>query len=278
MSSAALAWSLALLAAAPPEVQITSPAAGWSNQRVVSVHADLEGEVEKAFVVINGVAFQTRTDGQKVSQNLVLSRGPNAIEVVAQGKDGSVTRDRVHLVSEIPRIDLQVFLIFDPQPFYVDLWVTEPGSERCYWAHRQTAAGGVLHDLYNNAEGGGVGLGPQTYTIANAPAGEYLIQVNYWAGGYDGGAVDPASGSVYGAHRQPVVPIRVEVVQYEGTQYERRQTFTAVLAKPSDTYTVGRIRVVPPAERGDAPFDPERALMKGEAPRLDKKTFQGGNP
>lgn len=276
--SAALALSLALVAAAPPEVEIASPAGGWSNQRVVSVDAALSGDVEKAFVVINGVAFQTRTDGGRVAQRLVLSRGPNAIEVVARGKDGSVARERVHLISEIPRIDLQVFLIFDPQPFYVDLWITEPGGERCYWAHRETGAGGVLHDLYNNAEGGGVGLGPQTYTIANAAAGEYLVQVNYWAGGYDGDVVDPASGSVYGASRQPVVPIRVEVVQYEGTQYERRQTFTAVLAKPSDTYTVGRIHVVPPAERGDAPFDPERALIQGDAPKLDKKTFQGGNP
>jgi uncharacterized protein YfaP (DUF2135 family) len=269
----ALLLGLAVIAAAPPEVKVETPVDGWSTERVVAVKADV-GDAKRATIVVNGVSFATRVRDKKVSQRLVLSRGPNAIEVIADNDEGT-GRGRVNLISEIPRIDLQVFLIFDPQPYYIDLWVTEPGGERCYWSHRETKAGGVLHDLYNDAPGGGVGLGPQTYTVGSAPAGEYLIQVNYWAGGDYGDAEDPVDGSVYGNSGQRVVPIRVEVVQYEGTQYERRQTFTAMLAKPSDTFTVGRIRIEPPSSRGDVPFDADRALMKGDAPKMKKKSFAG---
>src|SRR5262249_59916351 len=51
----------------------------------------------------------------------------------------------------------------------VDLWVTEPGGEQCGFSHRQTRNGGKLH------EDNTTGFGPEHYTIAKAPAGDYVI-------------------------------------------------------------------------------------------------------
>jgi hypothetical protein len=205
----------------------------------------------------------------------VVSGGLNTAAVEAEGKEGRA-RASVSFQARVPKVDLKVYLMFDPQPFYIDLWITEPHDAKakpkpdaegeaeqeygwrgepwkCYWANRETVHGGVLHDLYHDLPGGAVGMGPQAYTIANAPAGKYLIQVNYWAGGYWGGG--EAGEGPYGQRATPMVPIRVETVLYEGTPEEDRRSFEAVLSKPSDTYTVGEIEVRPPAERGHAPVE-----------------------
>lgn len=240
-------WASAGSRAAPPEVRIEHPAGGWSLERKVTVRGTVSDEkVQRAVLSLNGTDFQIRVDHGKFNQKLICSKGLNTVVVEARNPDGW-GRDSVSFYSKVPNVDLKIYLIFDPQPFYIDLWVTEPNGAKCFWQKRTTDNGGILHDLYADQPGGGVGMGPQAYTNTSAPAGEYLIQVNYWAGGSWGQG--ETSGGPYGTKRLAIVPIRVETVLYEGTDQEDRQVFTGVLTKPSDTYTVGRLRVVPPDER-----------------------------
>lgn len=248
-------WVLALLvpvaaAAGPPVVEITHPAGGWSTERKVTVAGTVsDPKIQRARLSLNGTDFLIRVDHGGFRQKLVLSRGLNTVVVEADNPDGT-GRDAVSFHSTVPNVDLKIYLIFDPQPFYIDLWVTEPDGSKCYWRQRTTDNGGILHDLYNDLPGGGVGMGPQAYTAAAAAAGDYLIQVNYWAGGaWGAGEVD---GGPYGTRRLPIVPVRVECVLYEGTDQEERHGYHAVLTKPSDTYTLGRLRVRPPDQRPDA--------------------------
>ncbi|RLB57641.1 MAG: hypothetical protein DRI34_07240 [Deltaproteobacteria bacterium] len=233
--------------AAPPRVTIESPVSGWTTARRIKVRGTVsDANIQRATLVANGTSFLIRVKDGTFVQNVILSRGSNTVTVKARNPDG-VGSDSVTFFSSVPREDLTIYLVFDPQPFYIDLWVTEPGGERCFWRKRTTSRGGKLHDLYNDLPGGGVGMGPQAYTISSAPAGDYLIQVNYWAGGVWGQG--EVQGGPYGSKRMPIVPFRVEAVLYEGTDQEQRHVFRAVLTKPSDTYTVGRIKVVPPGER-----------------------------
>lgn len=254
MASALVAAALILLA---PKVVITRPLGGWTTERKIAIEGTIsDPKIQRATLALNGTAFLIKVEGGRFKQKVVVSSGLNTAVVEAVGKDGAVGKASVGFQAKVPKVDLKVYLMFDPQPFYIDLWITEPDGGKCYWADRETKAGGVLHDLYNDLPGGAVGMGPQAYTIANAPAGKYLIQVNYWAGGWLGeGEAGPEGGSEgpYGARATPLVPIRVETVLYEGTDREDRRSFEALLSKPSDTYTVGTIEVVPPLERGRAP-------------------------
>jgi uncharacterized protein YfaP (DUF2135 family) len=247
-------------------VHIDRPIDGWTTERKITVEGTVsDPQVKRTTLSLNGTAFQIKVEGGAFKQKVIVSEGLNTVVVEANNDQGT-GRANTSFFARVPKVDLKVFLAFDPQPFWIDLWITEPDGTKNFWGNRETASGGVLHDLYNDLPGGAVGLGPQAYTIANAPAGKYKIQVNYYAGGWLGEGEEAAGP--YGTRAQPMVPIRVETVLYEGTEQEERRTFQAVLSKPSDTYTVGEIEVMPPLERGQAPvrFVPVE--------KVEKKTFR----
>lgn len=103
----------------------------------------------------------------------------------------------------------------------VDLWVTEPGGEKCNYAHRNTKGGGVLH------EDNTTGFGPEHFTADKLVAGEYLVQVH-----------------MYSTHTKDPVPtiVTIEVTRSAGTAQESHQTYTSRLAKTGDLQEVCRIK------------------------------------
>jgi hypothetical protein len=64
----------------------------------------------------------------------------------------------------------------------VDLHVVEPGGEEVYYGHTASATGGEL-DLDSNAACGSDGPRNENITWASgtAPAGEYIVRVDYWS-------------------------------------------------------------------------------------------------
>jgi hypothetical protein len=105
----------------------------------------------------------------------------------------------------------------------VDLWVTEPSGEKCFFAHKKTKTGGTLHE--DNTDG----YGPEHYTTAKMAPGEYLIQVN-----------------MFSTHKGKDVPVptlvTVEVTRNAGTPQETYSTHTVRLRKSGDTVDVVRIK------------------------------------
>lgn len=58
----------------------------------------------------------------------------------------------------------------------VDLHVTEPGGEVCYYKNKKTESGGRLTMDVTQ------GLGPEMYLLPVAPAGGYHVQAKYFRG------------------------------------------------------------------------------------------------
>ncbi len=74
------------------------------------------------------------------------------------------------------RADLLVTIAWNTDGTDVDLHVTEPGGEECFYEHTQTASGGrISRDVTT-------GLGPERYILPHAPAGAYHIRAHYFAG------------------------------------------------------------------------------------------------
>ncbi|HEX7832458.1 MAG TPA: hypothetical protein VF787_22560, partial [Thermoanaerobaculia bacterium] len=71
--------------------------------------------------------------------------------------------------------DLAIELMFDTGYSYVDLHVTEPSGERVAWDHERSAAGATHTGGYV------FGYGPQIYSIATAPRGDYVINADYYS-------------------------------------------------------------------------------------------------
>ena len=92
-----------------------------------------------------------------------------------------VERERLSLRREValdPRLhraldlDLRIVLAWDTDMTDMDLWVTEPSGEKCYYSNALTAMGGHFsRDLRG-------GYGPEEYAVRRARAGSYLIQAD----------------------------------------------------------------------------------------------------
>jgi uncharacterized protein YfaP (DUF2135 family) len=77
------------------------------------------------------------------------------------------------LLTNLP-VDMRVVLNWNQNNTDIDLWVTDPDNERCFYGHRFTAMGGrISHDFTN-------GLGPEQFLLKKAVKGRYKVEVNYY--------------------------------------------------------------------------------------------------
>ncbi|HWK03240.1 MAG TPA: VIT domain-containing protein [Puia sp.] len=77
------------------------------------------------------------------------------------------------LLTNMP-VDIRVVLNWNMNDTDIDLWVTDPDDEKCYYSHRNTAIGGrISHDFTR-------GLGPEQFMLKRAIKGKYKVEVNYY--------------------------------------------------------------------------------------------------
>jgi tetratricopeptide (TPR) repeat protein len=125
--------------------------------------------------------------------------------------------------------DIKVYLTWDTDRSDVDLWVTNPAGERVFYSHKQGQFGDALYDDVTT------GYGPESFTAPVARPGEYLVQVNYYAGGR----------SNFSEARGEVV-----VVLDEGKPSETKHVLPYRLFEVGQTVAVARITVGKPAKEG----------------------------
>jgi tetratricopeptide (TPR) repeat protein len=76
---------------------------------------------------------------------------------------------------QIDRADVVVMITWNTDATDVDLHVTEPNGETCFYGNRQTSSGGrITQDVTQ-------GYGPEMYVLKNAQAGSYNVQAKYFA-------------------------------------------------------------------------------------------------
>jgi hypothetical protein len=117
-------------------------------------------------------------------------------------------------------VDIRVVLSWDTDASDMDLWVTDPSGEKCFYEHKLTRAGGKISDDFTN------GYGPEEFMIRNATGGEYLVQVNY-----------------YGTNSQSVLsPVNLHLVFITnfGRPDQKTQEVTIRLDNKEDVIDVGK--------------------------------------
>ena len=72
-------------------------------------------------------------------------------------------------------LDLAVIVHWNTDRTDVDLHVTEPNGEVCYYSHNQTKSGGQLTQDITQ------GLGPEMYTLEKTPEGSYKVEAKYYS-------------------------------------------------------------------------------------------------
>jgi len=96
----------------------------------------------------------------------------NAI-IATCGKELAAGNLDKRLLKNLP-VDVRVILTWDADNTDMDLWVTDPNGEKCFYSHRHTKIGGHMSPDYTG------GYGPEEFLLKRAQPGKYLVHVNYY--------------------------------------------------------------------------------------------------
>ncbi len=125
------------------------------------------------------------------------------------------------LVSPMPT-DVRIVLNWDSDNSDMDLWVTDPYGEKCYYSHKITHTGGRMSQDFTR------GYGPEEFVIKNAIAGEYKIQANY-----------------YGSSQQRIAgptTIYLELYTNYGKKNQHKEVITMQLSNKKEVVDIGRLK------------------------------------
>ncbi|KAF5029318.1 hypothetical protein DSECCO2_649820 [anaerobic digester metagenome] len=141
-----------------------------ANPLLQSANLIIDGESEQA--------FEVNLSNGHFSQQVAISGSavetPHTVELTAVS--GSLTAtDTASFTSQVAPTAIRVTLSWDTADTDVDLWVTDPSGERCYYANRNTASGLSLDFDDTN------GYGPENITTSNIIPGDYVVQVHYYS-------------------------------------------------------------------------------------------------
>mgnify|MGYP002630445469 FL=1 len=71
--------------------------------------------------------------------------------------------------------DLRVTATWNTNATDIDLWITAPNGEKCWYKHKQLSTGGALLDDLTQ------GYGPERFQVTKAMPGDWKIEVHYFA-------------------------------------------------------------------------------------------------
>lgn len=77
------------------------------------------------------------------------------------------------IIANLP-VDIRVVLNWNKMDTDIDLWVTAPNGEKCYYSQPTTSAGGRISNDFTQ------GFGPEQFMLHRAIKGNYKIQTNFF--------------------------------------------------------------------------------------------------
>lgn len=151
---------------------------------------------------------------------LVTLNDLNSLIARHQGIDVSYIDKR--LLKKEP-VDVRVVLSWDTDNCDMDLWVTDPKDEKCYYQNTLTYLGGkISRDVTQ-------GYGPEEFMLKKAENGKYKVQVDY-----------------FGTHSQKqLMPVSLRITFYThfGTPQQKQEETTVRLSNAKEVIEVGVFQV-----------------------------------
>lgn len=167
--------------------------------------------VETLYKVVKNAWDERFGDVQLVTMNDINS-------LVARHKGIKTNFMDKRLLKSEP-VDIRVVLSWDTDNCDMDLWVTDPTDEKCFFDNKLTYLGGKISKDVTQ------GYGPEEFMIKKAPKGTYKIEVDY-----------------YGTRSQKqLMPVTLRITFYThfGTDKEQKQETTVRLTNEEDLIEVG---------------------------------------
>lgn len=139
--------------------------------------------------------------------------------LIAQHKTINVSYMDKRLIKKEP-VDVRVVLSWDTDNCDMDLWVTDPKGEKCWYNNPKTYLGGkISRDVTQ-------GYGPEEFMLKKAPKGDYKVEVNYFGT----------------TSQKQLLPISLRITFYTnfGSTAQKEQEITVRLNNAKDLIEVGK--------------------------------------
>lgn len=175
-----MAYKLKQIGNFDKEVYITRKVLEWRPMDAQSVRdyglalAD-GGQYQQALDTLYSILLKTyspeaanRDDG---IEEVVIAEINNLISL--HGRKLNTSRIDKKLIAALP-VDIRVVLNWNKNDTDIDLWVTGPDGEKCYYGNNETQSGGRISNDFT------AGYGPEQFLLRKATKGAYTIQTNYF--------------------------------------------------------------------------------------------------
>ncbi len=160
-------------------------------------------------------------DGRFDGVKLIALAELNDIAANAQQRPDTRRVDP-RLLRNLP-LDLRVVLSWDSDNSDMDLWVTDPNGEKCYYSNQHTYQGGLMSDDFTG------GYGPEEFSLRDAKPGKYKVEANF-----------------FGDRQQLVTgatTLQLKLTTHFGSGKAREQLVTMRLKEQAETVLVGEFEV-----------------------------------
>ncbi len=174
--------------------------------------AETENDGSVATLVVNGVSMPQRVeaDGQ-FARPYAFASGSNSVEL----RTGQGERRRVQFYDNNAgklRPRLRIVLSWDSDGTDLDLHVIAPDGQHTFYGERVAANGGALDVDVTT------GYGPEIYSSAAPPPGQYLVYANY-----------------YGGENPAIITVaQITIITDENTAHEKQQMVQVPMREPGE--------------------------------------------
>ena len=220
-----LGYRLMQAKAYPLAVQVFRQVLEMADEEPQS-HRDLalalaaDGERQEAIRHLYDVATR-EWDGRFAEIELVALNELNQIVATAPAPLETGFIDP-RLLRNLP-LDLRVALSWDSDNSDMDLWVTDPNGEKCFYGNTLTYQGGLISEDFTG------GYGPEEFVLRDAKPGKYRVEAHYFG------------------DRQQVVTgattLSLRLSTGWGTRQQRDQAVTLRLSGKDESVLVGEFEV-----------------------------------
>ncbi|MCP4544942.1 MAG: DUF2135 domain-containing protein [bacterium] len=191
-----------------------------ANPDLNSASLVLDGDIDQVFEV-------NLTNGEFSQDIAVPSSASSESHTARLTADSGSWReeDTATFTSQVAPAGFRVTMTWDTSGTDVDLWVTDPNGEKCYYGNTTTGLG--LHLDFDDTDG----YGPENITTGDPAPGAYLVQAHYWDDN-DDEAANPTS-------------VNIVIRLNEGTPEETVLNYGGGLGETDDVWTVTTINIEP---------------------------------
>lgn len=178
-------------------------------------------EYQKAIDLLHRI-IEKPWDGRFPEIEVIAAEEMNkVITKAAQNKtDLDLSNIDKRLIYAMP-VDIRIVLNWDTDNSDMDLWVTDPYGERCFYQNTLTHIGGLISRDFTG------GYGPEEFLIKKAVAGRYKIQANY-----------------FGSREQTLIgptTVYLDIYTRYSSGQEKKETITLRLTENKEVIDIGEI-------------------------------------